>query len=107
MQVRQVRKLTTGSIFKLIFFGSWVGSIPVFFGIGALASTGIRFITWNGQYITGWHALIGGPLFGLFLSSMFGLVVASLTALGHRLISKFGGLKLYCEIDEDPLRHDA
>ena len=102
MQKHKIRRLTTGSIYKLIFFGSWVGSIPVFLVLGAFAVTGVELLSWNGQYITGWSALIGGPLLGLFLSSLFGAVVASITALGHWLLSKLGGLSLYCELDEDP-----
>lgn len=100
MREIRIRRLTTGSIFKLIFFGSWVGSIPVFLFLGLLASTGLEFLTWNGQYIKGWGALVGGPLLGLFLATFFGLFVGCLTSLGHWILSKGSGLKLFCELED-------
>jgi len=76
MREIRVRSLTTGSIFKLFFFGSWAGSIPVFFILGVLAAFGVEILSWNNEPIGGWGALIGGPLLGLFISTFLGLFVA-------------------------------
>jgi hypothetical protein len=106
MRIVKIQRLTAGSIFKLILFGSWVGSVPIFLVFGVFAAFGIEFLTWNGQYLAGWTAVLGGPLLGLFLSTMFGLIVASLVVVGHWIISKAGGLRLLCELDENEVRDD-
>jgi hypothetical protein len=101
MRVIQIRRLTTGSIFKLIFFGAWLGSLPVFFVMGVLAAFGVELLSWNDEPVRGVGALIGGPMLGLFITSGSALFVASLTALGHWIMSKGKGLRLYCELEED------
>ena len=60
------RRISTGSIFKIVFFGSWIGSLPVFLLFGILATFGVEIISWNEKYIIGPIALVGGPLLGLF-----------------------------------------
>lgn len=107
MREVRVRRLTVGSIFKLIFVGSWIGSIPVFLFFGVLAASGVELLLWNGEYVTGWRALLGSPLLGLFLSTMSALIVASLTVVGHWIISRLGGLRLYCQLDGVDARADA
>lgn len=95
-----VRRISTGSVFKLIFLGSWIGSVPIFLGFGILATGGVEIVSWNGSYITGPGALIGSPLLGLFLATLFGAFVGSMTALGLWLNSKFRSITLICESDD-------
>ncbi len=74
------RRISTGSIFKIVFFGSWIGSLPVFLLFGILATFGVEIISWNEKYIIGPIALVGGPLLGLFFATILGAILGSLGA---------------------------
>ena len=67
---------------------------------GILAATGVEIVSWNGNYVTGPSALIGTPLLGLFMATLFGAFVGSMAALGLWLFSKFRSISLYIEFEE-------
>jgi hypothetical protein len=99
MNSLELRRISTGSIYKIIFLGSWIGSVPLFFLFGIFASTGLEFVSWNGEYITGPFAVVTTPIVGLFLSAIFAAFVGSLTALGLFIYSKFRPLSLLCIVE--------
>ena len=89
-----IKKLSTGSIFKLIAVGLLCSVIPlsVFFGFFALF--GASTVTWNRQPITGFSGLAASPFIGLFVSLVFTAFLGSLVAFGLWIFSKFNSLQI-------------
>ena len=72
-----VRRLTIGTIFKLVAIGTSIPIIGFSVLCGILALNGMQTVTVNGSYVTGGTglvaALIIGPLFWLIMTVIFGL----------------------------------
>lgn len=107
MEQLTFRRISSGSIFKIIFVGSWIGSVPVFLFLSMFAATGAEFMSWNGKYITGLTALVTGPLLGLFMATFFGAFVGSATALGLWIYSKFHTLTLFVSLETAEMKSEA
>ena len=81
-----VKRLRSGTIFKLLMLGNLVFFLPLSLLAGVLSIFGMSTITWNDQIVTGLPALVVSPLSG----ALFALVIS---ALGW--ISVFIGLWIY------------
>ena len=101
MEQLAFRRLSTGSVYKIVFYGSWIGSVPIFFVLSLFAAGGAEIMSWNGRYITGISALFTGPLLGLFMATIFAALVGSMTALGLWIYSKFKTLTLFVSLEPD------
>ncbi|QKT03570.1 hypothetical protein HUS23_06980 [Ectothiorhodospiraceae bacterium 2226] len=77
-----MRKLGTGSIYKLTLIGLTCGFVPIFLLLGVMGAFGLATLSWNEQPITGPIAVIAGPLMGLFMAFVFTAVLGSVMALG-------------------------
>lgn len=89
MKSLTVRKLSTGSIYKLTLLGLVFGFVPLFLLMGVLAAFGMADMTWNEQPVTGFPALLVGPLMGVLLALMFTALIGSVMALGLWIFSLF------------------
>ena len=76
-----IRRLSTGSVFRIIAAGSFFSMIPLTIFFGILALFGLDTIKWNNAPIHG--------LSGLLLSPLLGVVG------GGRKLHTFGGPKLH------------
>ena len=87
METMEVKKLSAGTIYKLIFTGSLIGFVFICLIFGILGATGMEVVTWNGEHVTGPKALLVGPLIGALMSLFFTAIFGSITALGLWLYS--------------------
>ena len=87
MESMDIKKLSAGTIYKLICIGSLVGLFPICLLFGIMGFFGMDTITWNDQPVTGISAIFVGPLIGVFISLIFTALFGSITALGLWLYS--------------------
>jgi len=81
-----VKRLRSGTVFKLLLIGNLVFFLPLSLLSGVLSMFGASTIIWNDQVVTGLPALLVSPLSG----ALFALVVS---VLGW--VSVFIGLWIY------------
>ena len=91
------KRISTGSIFKIIFVGSWIGSIPMFLAFGIFGAIGFEFVSWNGEYVVGPKALLITPVVGLFIATILGAIVGAMASLGLWIYSMRKPLSLFCK----------
>lgn len=82
MESLNIKKLSAGSVYKLIFLGSFAAFVPIFFVLGILAYFDLATVSWNAQAFTGFKAIIMSPLMGAFMSLIFTAVFGSIVAFG-------------------------
>jgi hypothetical protein len=97
MQSIVVRKLRTGTVYRLVATGAVFGLVPLFVVFGILGSAGLSTLTWNGQPLTGLRSIIAGPLMGIMFALMCTGIFGSAIALGLWIYSRFRPLKLEYE----------
>lgn len=89
-----VRRLTAGSVFKIVAIGLACSIIPMAFLVGALAMFGASTVMLNQRAVTGIAALFLTPLAGAMTVLMLTLLLGSTLALGLWLFSRFRPLTL-------------
>lgn len=89
METVKVKKISAGTIFKLIATGLTVGFLPIFIICGIMGAFGMDSLTWNEQPVTGIKALFIGPLMAVFMALMFTLIIGSVTVFGLWIFSFF------------------
>lgn len=94
MESKIIKRLSFGTVYKLILLGLLVGLFPLCLFFGFLAFLGYDTVQWNGESITGVKALFAGPLMGIFLSFLFTAVIGSFVALGLWIFSFFRPLSV-------------
>jgi len=82
MVIVRVKKVSAGTVYKLMAIGLSVGFFPIFIIFGIMAANGMDVLTWNEQSVTGIKALIVGPLMGLMMTLLFTAFLGSVTAFG-------------------------
>lgn len=90
-----VRRLRTGSVFRLLAAGIFFSIVPFFVLMGVLAAFGLNTVRWDNEPVFGIKALIVAPIMGIFAAGI-------LTALGGVGISF--GLWLYARFKPLTLR---
>src|SRR4051812_14468627 len=83
-----VRRVSFGSVYKLLVVGLACGMIPLGLVFGVMAFFGAHTVTWNQEHITGIAGLVAGPLMGAFLAVMFTAFFGSLCIVGLWLFSR-------------------
>ena len=81
-----VKRLRSGTVFKLLLIGNLVCFLPLALLAGVLGMFGASTVIWNDQVVTGLPALLASP----FSGALFALVIS---VLGW--CSVFVGLWLY------------
>jgi hypothetical protein len=91
----EIKRLSTGTIFKVLLIGGAFSIVPFSLVMGILSLFGASTVTWNDQPLTGFSGLIAAPFIGAFItlviSGLFGLFMAA----GLWVYSKFKPLTLH------------
>ena len=98
----KLRKLSTGSVFKLVALGSVCALVPVFTLMGLMSLLGAGNMRWNGQALTGLPGLLASPFIGLLFSLFVTAMVGGMLALGLWLYSLVRPLQLEYRTDDHP-----
>lgn len=89
-----VCRLSTGSIYKLIFIGLMTAMLPLGLLMGVLAWTGYDTVSWQGLPVAGPLSVVVGLFAGLWVALTFTVMMGSLTAFGLWLYSRFRPIHL-------------
>ena len=94
-------RISTGTIYKLWFFGLLASMVPLGLLGGVLAAFGFNTVTWNGQPLHGVPGLIAGPFIGVFISVFITVIFGSASACGLWLFSKFRPISILVKWDAE------
>lgn len=89
-----VRRLSTGSVYKLVFIGLLTSMLPLGLLMGLMAWIGFETVHWQGMPVSGPAGVGVGVLAGLWVTLAFTAVMGSLMALGLWLYGRFRPLQL-------------
>lgn len=89
-----VKRLRSGTIFKLLLIGNLVFFLPLSLLAGVLSMFGASTVTWNGQVITGLPALLVSPLSGALFTLVFSILGWVSVFIGLWIYSAFRPLEL-------------
>ncbi|MDF2182038.1 hypothetical protein [Neptuniibacter sp. CAU 1671] len=101
MESLEIKKLSAGSVYKLIFIGSLLGMLLVTLFFGVLGVLGMETVSWNGQPVTGFKALLVAPMIGVMMSALFTAIFGSVIVLGLWLYAFYRPLTLYVFENKD------
>jgi len=82
MQEVHIRKISVGTVFKLVGTGLMLSLFPFVVLAGCTAALGLNSLMWNGQPLHGWTALVAAPFIGLFMVALFTASLGSAIAFG-------------------------
>ncbi|WP_022958215.1 hypothetical protein [Spongiibacter tropicus] len=94
METISVKKVSAGTVFKLIAIGLICGFMPIFALFGVMGAFGMENLTWNSQAVTGVKAIFAGPLMGIFIALLFTASIGSVVAFGLWIFSFFKPIKI-------------
>lgn len=89
-----VRRLSVGTIYKIVAIGFFMSFVPCFTLMGIFALFGAHTVRWNGAAITGIWGLVSSPFLGFLVSALFTVILGSACAFGLLLYSRFASLRL-------------
>lgn len=89
-----LRRLSAGSVYKLVFIGLMTAMLPLGLLMGLMAWVGFETVHWQGVPVAGPGAVVVGVLAGLWVALAFTAVMGSLMALGLWLYARFKPLHL-------------
>ena len=90
----EIKRLTTGTVFKLLFIGSACTLIPFSLLMGVLSVFDASTVTWNGRHLTGFSGLLASPLIGAMLALVFSGFFGLCISVGLWVYSYFKPLTL-------------
>ncbi len=90
----EVRKLSKATVFKIYFIGIGISAMTVTVLSGIAAIFGAETVNWNGEQVTGFSALIYGPLIGAMFTIFASLFCWVLSLFGLWVYSFFRPLSL-------------
>jgi hypothetical protein len=89
-----VRRLSTGSIFKIGTAGAFFSLVPFCLLMGVFVLLGYKSVSWSGQPIFGIQGLLMAPLIGVLFAALLAGLGGLAIAFGLRLFSKLRPLTL-------------
>jgi hypothetical protein len=89
-----IRRLSTGSVFRVVAAGAFFSLIPLALFFGVLALFGLNTVKWNNQPIYGISGLLVSPLIGAMLAAFLTAFGGLALAFGLWLYSKVRPLRL-------------
>jgi hypothetical protein len=95
-----IRRLRTGSIFRIVAAGIFLSVVPLFVFFGVLAAFGLNTVKWNNVPILGIKGLLVSPLMGIFAAALFTAFAGVGMGFGLWFYSKFRPLTLRVVEDE-------
>ena len=91
----RIKRLTTGTIFKILIYGSIFSISPFFLLMGVLSLFGASTILWNEQQLTGVSGLIASPFIGVVISLIFSGFFGLFLSAGLWIYSRFKPLTVH------------
>jgi len=88
MESVTIKRLRTKAVFKIIFIGLFCSFIPFFTVMGLLASQGFVNMSWGQTPITGFQAVLLGPVYGFLFTLIFGLFISGFASIGLMIYGK-------------------
>ena len=85
----EIKRLATGTIFKILIFGSLFSIVPFSLLMGILSLFGASTVSWNGQPLTGITGLIASPFIGVFIALLFSGIFGLFLSAGLWVYSRF------------------
>lgn len=101
MEHKTVRRIKTGSVFKLFAIGLTAGFLPFFLFLGVFAAFGMGGLEFNQQPVTGIKAIFLSPLMAVFMSLIFTALLGTVCAFGLWVFSFFKPLNIDIEFVEE------
>jgi hypothetical protein len=89
-----VRRLRTGSVFRILAAGIFFSIVPLFVFFGILAAFGFNTLRWNNVPVFGIRGLLLSPVMGLAAAAIFTVFAGVGVSFGLWLYSKFRPLTL-------------
>lgn len=96
----RIRRLSAGTVFKLVAIGSGVSTMLYSLISGVLGIFGISSTHMNGQTITGIMSLPASLLLGLIMTGIITLSLGGCMAFGLWLYAKFRPLQLLIQTED-------
>ncbi|TNH03306.1 hypothetical protein FHQ26_03535 [Testudinibacter sp. TR-2022] len=90
-----VKKLTTGTIYKLVFIGLLVGFLPLSLVFGIVGYFDLADVMWNQQPVNGIAVFYIVPVILFLVALTWTLLAGSVMALGLWIYSKFKPITLH------------
>lgn len=94
MQAFEIKKLSVGTVFKLVGVGLLFSFVPFTILMGCMAALGMDTLFWNNQPLHGWVAIVSAPFIGLFLTAAFTLLIGSAATFGLWVYSLLGSISI-------------
>ena len=89
MVVMAIKRLSAGTLYKLIFIGSFLGFLPIALLCGVMGVFGMETVIWNDRPVTGIAAVFVASIISVLVSGMIAMLVGSITNLGLWLFARF------------------
>lgn len=99
----KVRKISAGSMLKLISIGLYLSIVPFSLVVGVLSLFGIGGIMWNGRPLYGISALGASPFVGVFLATLSTAIVWASCSFGLWIFSKYRPIVLELQDLDQPV----
>jgi hypothetical protein len=90
MQDVLIRRISVGTVFKLVGVGLLFSLLPFTILMGCTAALGLNTLTWNNEPLHGWVALAASPFIGVFFVAIFTMFFGTTTAFGLWVYSWLG-----------------
>ncbi|HEV7716962.1 MAG TPA: hypothetical protein VGO53_15290 [Steroidobacteraceae bacterium] len=98
-----IRRLSTGSVFRLVAVGIFFSVVPFCLLMGVFAAFGFNAIRWNNEPVLGLKGLLISPFVGVFIGAIFTAVAGAGMAFGLWLYSKLKPMNLRVLEDVAPI----
>lgn len=95
-----VRRVSAGTLYKLVAIGSSVTFLLFSVLMGCFALFGAHTVFWNNRPLTGVSGLVASPFIGLLIAVIFTLFLGSSMAFGLWLYSKFKPMTLLVRVPD-------
>ena len=96
-----IRRIRTGSVFRLMAAGVFCSVLPLCLFFGVLALFGLNTIKWNNQPIYGIKGLLLSPVIGGMIAAAFTILGGVGVSFGLWVYSRFRPLSLVLVEDSD------
>ena len=103
-RVIAVRRIRTGSVFRLMAAGIFFSFVPFTLLMGVFALMGLNTFQLNDQPIYGLKGLLVSPLIGVCIAAVFTAIGGVVMAFGLWLYSKWKPLRITVSEDETSTR---
>lgn len=98
----EVRRISAGSVYKLIAIGFLSSVIPFCTLPGIFSLFGADTLSWNGKPVSGISGLLASPFIGAFIGFVFIAICGSLCVLGQWVYCRFLTFTISIQEFSDP-----